>query len=94
MHDQIFLPLIEPWVGETIVLADSGFAAAVRTPPDLKLCWRDTWNELMLVEATLSLMTMVCRVKFVFHRMPRCYAARLAYVVAQLNNVLALNRSL
>jgi hypothetical protein len=94
VHDQSFLPLVEPYVGQTIVLADTGFADAEGIPANLKLCPRGTWNERMLVETTLSLVTLVCRLKKVFHRSVRHFVARLAYVAAIFNSLLALNRTL
>lgn len=94
VHDQTFLPLIEPYVGATIVLADTGFADADGIPANLKLCPRGSWNERMLVETTLSLVTMVCGLKKVFHRTTRYFAARLAYMAAMFNSLLALNRTL
>jgi hypothetical protein len=94
VHDQTFLPLIEPLVGKTIVLADTGFACADGIPDNLKLCTRGLWNERMLVETALSLVTMVCGLKKVFHRSTRYFVARLAYVAALFNSLLALNRSL
>jgi hypothetical protein len=48
----------------------------------------------MLVETTLSLVTLVFGLKKVFHRTTRYFAARLAYVAALFNSLLALNRSL
>jgi hypothetical protein len=92
VHDQSFLPLIEPWVEQTIVLADTGFAAAKGIPTNLKLCPRGTWNARMLVETTLSLVTLVFGLKKVFHRTTRYFATRLAYVAALFNTLLALNR--
>lgn len=94
VHDQRFLPLVEPYIGETIVLADTGFADAEGMPANLKLCPRGAWNERMLVETTLSLVTMVCGLKKVFHRAVRYFVARLAYVAAMFNSLLALNRTL
>jgi hypothetical protein len=94
VHDQTFLPLIEPLVEQTIVLADSGFQDVDGVPTNLKLCPRGTWNERMLVETTLSLVTLVFGLKKVFHRTTRYFAARLAYVAALFNSLLALNRSL
>lgn len=94
VHDQTFLPLIEPFEGETIVLADTGFADADGIPAHLKLCPRGTWNERMLVETTFSLVTMVCGLKKCFHRVLRYFVARLAYVAAMFNTLLALNRNL
>jgi hypothetical protein len=91
VHDQTFLPLIEPWVEQTIVLADTGFADAEGVPANLKLCPRGTWNERMLVETTLSLVTLVFGLKMVFHRVTHTFVARLAYVAALFNTLLALN---
>ena len=48
----------------------------------------------MLVETALSLVTMVCHLKKVFHRTRHHFQARLAYVVALFNAVLGLNRPL
>jgi hypothetical protein len=48
----------------------------------------------MQIETVLSLVTMVCGLKKVFHRVSRHFHARLAYVAAMFNTLLALNRSL
>jgi hypothetical protein len=91
--DNVFLPLVEALNGRTIVLADVGFKNKEGIPANLKLCPRNTWNERMLVETTLSLVTMVCQLIKVFHRAERYFQARLAYVVVMFNAILALNRS-
>ena len=92
--DKVFLPLVAALEDETIVLADTGFKDAAGIPTNLKLCARGTWNERMLVETALSLVTMVCHLKKVFHRTRPYFEARLAYVVAMFNALLALNRAL
>jgi hypothetical protein len=94
VHDQTFLPMVEALNGETIVLADTGFNDAEGVPTNLKICPRGTWNERMLIETTLSMITMVCSLKKVFHRTRRYLHARLAYVTALFNALLALNRVL
>ncbi len=48
----------------------------------------------MLVEALLSLVTMVCHLKKVFHRTRQYLRARLAYMAALFNALLGINRSL
>jgi hypothetical protein len=93
-HDQVFLPLVEACHAQTIVLADTGFNRAEGIPSNLKLCARGTWNERMLVETMLSMVTRVCGLKRVFHRVSRYFHARLAYVAAMFNTLLALNRHL
>ena len=94
VHDQTFLPLVEALVAGSIVLADTGFNCAAGVPDNLKLCPRGTWNERLLIETVLSLLTMVCGLKKVFHRTGRYFEARLAYVAALVNVQLALNRRL
>jgi hypothetical protein len=94
VHDQVFLPLVEALEEESIVLADVGFSCARGIPSNLKLCPRGTWNDRMLIETMLSLVTMVCKLKKVFHRTRHYLQARLAYVAAMFNALLALNRSL
>lgn len=94
VHDQVFLPLVEALKDQSIVLADTGFNDADGIPPNLKLCPRGTWNERMLVETALSLVTTVCRLKKVFHRTRSHFEARLTYVATMFNMLLALNRTL
>ena len=94
VHDQTYLPLVEAVAGKTIVLADTGFASASGIPANLKLCPRGSWNVRMLVETVLSMLTMVCGLKKVFHRTCRYFQNRLAYGVAMFNALLDLNRIL
>ena len=94
VHDQVFLPLVAALEDQSIVLADTGFNDADGIPANLKLCPRGTWNERMLVETALSLVTMVCSLKKVFHRTCAQFETRLAYVAAMFNVLLGLNRTL
>ena len=94
VHDQVFLPLVQQVADQSIVLADVGFNSAEGIPSNLKLCRRGTWNERMLVETALSLVTMVCHLKKVFHRTRHYLRTRLAYVAALFNALLGINRSL
>jgi hypothetical protein len=82
VHDQVFLPLVAALEDESIVLADTGFNDADGIPANLKWCEPGTWNERVLVETALSLVTMVCHLTKVFHRTRPYFQARLAYVVA------------
>ena len=43
-----------------IVLSDTGFHAAEGDPANLKLCQRGEWEDRMLVETVLSMLTVVC----------------------------------
>ena len=46
-----------------IVLSDTGFHATEGDPANLKLCQRGEWEDRMLVETVLSMLTLVCHVK-------------------------------
>jgi hypothetical protein len=43
-----------------IVLSDTGFHATEGDPTNLKLCQRGAWEDRMLVETVLSMLTLVC----------------------------------
>jgi len=94
VHDQVFLPMIRPFEGETITLADRGFASAAGIPENLKLCPKGKWNERRLVETVLSMLTLVCHLKHLFHRTAKYLRAHLAYLAAMFNTLLELNRQL
>jgi len=49
--------------GRMIVLSDTGFHAAAGDPSNLKLCQRGEWQDRMLVETVLSMLTLVCHFK-------------------------------
>jgi hypothetical protein len=43
-----------------IVLSDTAFHAAEGDPSNLKVCPRGAWQDRMLVETVLSMLTLVC----------------------------------
>ena len=94
VHDQEFLPLLEPFVGKTIVLADFGFRDQNGIPENLKLCPKGTWNERMVVETALSMVTVVCGLKRLYHRTHSYLKTHLAFVTAMFNVLLELFRTL
>ena len=51
-----------------IVLSETGFHAAEGDPANLKLCQRGEWQDRMLVETVLSMLTVVCHFKKGMHR--------------------------
>jgi hypothetical protein len=61
--DKAFNRFTQPFVGQTIVLADLGFRDANGTPQHLKICKKGTWNERMVVETVFSILTIVCHLK-------------------------------
>lgn len=90
VYDQHFYPLIAPFAGQTIVLADWGFRDRQGAPDHLKLCSRGSWNERMEIETALSMVTVICDLKRLRHRVAAYLTARLAFVAAMFNVLLGL----
>jgi hypothetical protein len=70
-----------------IVLRDTGFHAAEGDPANLKLCQRGEWEDRLLVETVLSMLTLVCHFKKVMHRGWAYFQARLAFTMAAFNGL-------
>ena len=68
-----------------IVLSDTGFHAGEGDPVNRKLCQRGEWQDRMLVETVLSMLTLVCHFKKVMHRVWAYFQARLAFTMAAFN---------
>jgi hypothetical protein len=90
ISDQNFHPLIQQLEDRSIVLADSHFHAAQGHPPNLKICARGTWNERLIVETALSMVTVICDLKHLRHRLAFYIQAHLAYATAMFNVLLGL----
>jgi len=65
-----------------IILSDTGFHATEGDPSNLKLCQRGEWQDRILVETVLSMLTLVCHFKRVMHRGWAYFQARLAFTMA------------
>src|SRR5712691_8357423 len=83
--DNTFQWLIRQFEERMIVLSDTGFHAAEGDPASLKLCQRGAWEDRMLVETVLSMLTLVCHLKKVMHRGWAYFQARLAFTMAAFN---------
>jgi hypothetical protein len=68
-----------------IILSDMAFHAAEGDPTNLKLCRRGEWEDRILVETVLSMLTLVCHCKKVMHRVWAYFHARLAFTMAVFN---------
>ena len=90
VNDKHFHPLVEPFIGQTIALADFGFRDQAGVPENMKICKKGTWNERMCVETVFSMLTLVCDLKRIRHRLSAYIQMRLAYVVAMFNILLDL----
>ncbi len=89
-YDKHFHPVVEPCIGETIALADFGFRDKDGVPENLKICKKGTWNDRMCVETVFWMLTIVCDLKRIRHRLSAYIQMRLAYVVAMFNILLEL----
>src|SRR5207249_5517578 len=83
--DNTFQWLVQQFDGRMIILSDTGFHAAEGDPANLKLCQRGEWQDRMLVETVLSMLTLVCHFKRVMHRVWAYFHARLAFTMAAFN---------
>jgi hypothetical protein len=83
--DKILQSLIWQFDKRMIVLSDTACPAAEDDPTNLKLCRRGEWNDRILVETGLSMLTLVCHFKKVMHRVWEYFQARLAVTMAALH---------
>jgi len=83
--DHTFQGLIRQFDECLILLSDMAFHAAAGDPSNLKLCRRGEWEDRILVETVLSMLTLVCHFKKVTHRVWATFHARLAFTMAAYN---------
>ncbi len=84
VHDSKFHSLIEQ-CDQMVVLTDNGFHLKVGDPENILICKRGEWDERILVETVLSMLTVVCKFKKVGHRVWDYFKSRLAYTMAAFN---------
>jgi hypothetical protein len=85
VHDSVFHWLIDKVKEQMIVLGDRHFHAKEGDPINLKICDRNTWNARMLVETVLSMLTTVCHLKKLTHRVWEYFDATLGFTMAAFN---------
>jgi hypothetical protein len=83
--DNTFQWLIRQSEERMIILSDTAFHAAEGDPSNLKLCQRGEWQDRILIETVLSMLTVVCHFKKVMHRGWAYFQARLAFTMAAFN---------
>jgi hypothetical protein len=83
--DNTFQWLVRQCEDQMIVLSDTAFHAAAGEPANLKRCERGEWEDRMLVETVLSMLTLVCHCKKVMHRVWASFHAWLAFTMAAFN---------
>lgn len=85
VSDQAFRPMIAALADQTIVLVDSAWHGKTGDPSNMKVCPRGTWNTRMIVETVLSMLTLVCHLKKVAHKLADTFRMRMAFVTAAFN---------
>jgi hypothetical protein len=80
-----FQHLIEALAEQMLVFADVHFLKQGWCPPNLKVCRRGEWNSRMLVETFWSMLTRVCHLKRLSHRVWPYLRTRLAFTFALFN---------
>ena len=85
VSDTEFLDLVEAVGEKMIVLADKGFRRRTGQPRNLKSCPKGEWNDRMLIETVLSLLSQVCKLKHLRQRVWAYVQMRLACTVAMFN---------
>jgi len=83
--ENTFQWLIRQFEERMIVLSDTAFHATEGDPANLKLCQRGEWQDRMLVETVLSMLTLVSHFKKAMHRVWAYFHARLAFTMAAFN---------
>jgi hypothetical protein len=80
-----FQDLVDSVADDMLVFSDTGFDKKDWHPANLKLCKRGEWNTRMVVETMLSMLTTVCHLKKVAHRVWSYFESRLGYTMALFN---------
>lgn len=85
VSDITFQPLITAVEDRMIVFSDTGFHAKEGDPSNLKLCPKGHWNDRMVVETVLSMLTVVCHFKHMRHCAWSAVKAHLAFGMGLFN---------
>ena len=80
-----FQQLVDDVADQMLVLADTSFRKTDWHPTNLKICPKGTWNDRMIVETVLSMLTVVCHFKKVGHRVWAYFKSRVGWTMALFN---------
>ena len=80
-----FQHLVDGVAEEMLVFSDPHFTKQGWHPPNLKISPKGTWNERMMIETVLSMLTTVCSFKKVGHRVWDYFKSRVGYTMALFN---------
>lgn len=80
-----FQHIVDGVADEMVVFSDEGFAKVDWRPAHLRVCQRGEWNDRMLIETVLSMLTLVCGFKKVMHRAWAYFKTRVGLTMALFN---------
>lgn len=80
-----FQHIVDGVADQMVVFSDEGFEKSDWHPENLKVCPPGTWNQRMLIETVLSMLTYVCHFKKVMHRVWTYFRMRLGFTMALFN---------
>jgi len=80
-----FQHLVDGVADEMVVFADDQFKKKDWQPPNLRVCQRGEWNDRMIIETVLSMLTVVCHIKKMRHRVWSYFKSHLGYLMALFN---------
>ena len=80
-----FQHIVDSVSDEMVVFADEGFEKLDWFPSNLRLCKRGEWNDRMMIETVLSMLTLVCGFKKVMHRAWTYFKTRVGLTMALFN---------
>lgn len=80
-----FQHIVDNVSDQMVVFADQGFAKVDWHPINLRICPRGQWNDRMVIETILSMLTGICHLKKVTHRCWVYFKTRLAFTMALFN---------
>jgi hypothetical protein len=80
-----FQGLVDEVADEMLVFGDPHFVKKDWHPTNFKACKRGEWNSRMLIETFLSMLTTVCHLKQLTHRVWQYFEMRLDYTMVMFN---------
>ena len=80
-----FQHIVDAVADSMVVFADTEFAKVDWEPTNLRICQVGEWNDRMMIETTLSMLTLICHFKKVMHRQWDYFKSRVGYTLALFN---------
>lgn len=80
-----FQPLVDEVADDMVVFADMSFEKQDWLPANLRLCKRGEWNERMVIETVLSMLTYVCDFKRSRHKVWDYFETKVGFTMALFN---------